>query len=288
MKKHAILMQCHTAPEQINLMTALFPADQFDFYIHVDRKSDIQPKIEARENVRFVPDGLRVDVRWGRFSQVEATLALLRMVDPERCAYAHLISGCDFPIKRPEAIVRACDGREFIQSKILPGDTVWAWGGLDRFMVRYPDWMIRRPDHRAVRAIRLAYREIAMRTGLYRLRKTPTDAFYRGSSWFSITGECAAWMLEYIDAHPEYTRFFRHGVCVDEIYFSTLIRLSPFAGRIDGDPMRYIRWKGGRNGGPAFLTEADIPAMAESPGFFARKIDGIGLCRKIQSALLKG
>ena len=288
MKKHAIIMQCHTAPEQINLMTALFPADRFDFIIHVDKKSGIKPQIEARENVFFVPDDRRVDVRWGRFSQVEATLALLRMIDPNRYAYAHLISGCDFPIKTPEQILGACDGREFIESRILPGDTVWAWGGLDRYMVRYPDWMILRPEHRFVRAVRLTYREFMMRTGLYRLRRCPADTFYRGSSWFSITGECSAWMMDYIDAHPEYTRFFDHGVCVDEVYFSTLVRMSPFTGKVESDAMRYVRWKGGRNGGPAFLTEADLPAMAESRGFFARKIDDIGLCRTIRERLLKG
>ena len=287
MKKHAIIMQCHTAPEQINLMTGLFPPEQFDFCIHVDRKSAIRPRLEARPNVFFVPDERRVDVRWGRFSQVEATLALLETVGLSRYAYVHLVSGVDFPIKPPDAILRACDGREFIQCRVLPGDTVWAWGGLDRFMIRYPDWMIRRPNHRLARAVRIAYREFMMRTGLYRLRKTPVETFYRGSSWFSVTGQMAGWMLEYLAAHPEYVRFFRHGVCIDEVFFSTLAMRSPFAGNIDSDPMRYIRWEGGGNGGPAFLTGADIPAMAASRGFFARKIDDIALCREIRHQLLE-
>ena len=287
MKKHAICIQCHAMPEQINRMIGLFPADAFDFYIHVDRKSEIRPLLDERPNVRFVPDDRRVDVRWGRFSQVEATLALFEQFDPSQYACIHLISGSDYPIKPPGRILEACDGREFIQSRVLPGDTVWAWGGLDRFMVRYPDWMIHRPDRKLARIVRLAYRELMMRSGLYRLRRCPVETFYRGSSWFSVTGACLAWMLEYLAAHPEYTRFFRHGVCIDEVFFSTLVRLSPYAERIESDPRRYIRWSGGANGGPAFLTEADIPQMRESPGFFARKIDNLALCAAIEDSLLE-
>lgn len=288
MKKHAICMQCHRDPAQINLLTGLFPAALFDIYIHVDRKSGIRPEIEPRENVFFVPEEKRVDVRWGRFSQVEATLALFEALDPAEYAYIHLISGVDFPIKPPREIFDLCEsgGKEYIQSGLLPGDTTWAWGGLDRFMVRYPDWMIRRPNERLVRALRLGYREIVMRSGLYRLRRCPTERFYRGSSWFSVSGEMVAWMLDALRARPEYVRFFRHGACIDEVFFATLARMSPFAGRIESDPRRYIRWQGGGNGGPAFLDESDLPAMRASKGFFARKIDDVNLCERIREELL--
>lgn len=288
MKKHIICVQCHRGAAQINLMTAQFPPELFDICIHVDRKSDIGPDIERRPNVFFVPDDRRVDVRWGRYSQVEATLALFAAFDPADYACVHLISGVDFPIKPPRTIIETCEntGAEYIQSGILPGDTTWRWGGLDRFMVRYPDWMIRRPNARLIRAVRVGYREIVMRSGLYRLRRCPTKDFYRGSSWFSVSGEMVAWMLEYLDAHPEYARFFRHGACIDEVFFSTLARMSPFADRIVSDPMRYIRWQGGGNGGPAFLDASDLPAMRESRGFFARKIDDLALCERIRDELL--
>ena len=287
MKKHAICMQCHRGPEQINLLTALFPPELYDIIIHVDRKSDIQPRIERHENVRFIADDRRVDVRWGRFSQVEATLALFDAINPGDYAVVHLISGVDFPIKSPREIYDLCQaaGAEFIQSDILPGNTTWSWGGFDRFMVWYPDWMIRRPDDRLARAVRVGYRELVMRTRLYRLRRCPIERFYHGSSWFSVSGEMVAWMQEYLRAHPEYTRFFRHGACIDEVFFATLARLSPFADRIRSTPMRFIRWQGGRNGGPAFLSEDDLPAMRESPGFFARKIESEALCERIAAAL---
>lgn len=45
MKKQAILIQCHNKPEQINVLIDTFPEEQFDFYVHVDKKSDIQKDI---------------------------------------------------------------------------------------------------------------------------------------------------------------------------------------------------------------------------------------------------
>ena len=286
MSKHAVCVLCHDRPEQVNLIMAQFPPESFDFFIHVDRKSDILPRVDRRPNVFFVPDERRVDVRWGRFSQVEATLALMRMVDPAVHSRMHLISGADFPIKPAREILAHCDrDREFIESKPLPEATSWAWGGMDRVLVRYPGWLIRRPDEALPRALRIAYRECVMRTGLLKRHDCPVDKFYAGAQWFSITGACAAWMLSYLDAHPDYIRFFETGACVDEIFFATLVRLSPFASRLGG-AMRFIRWEGGANGGPATLSDADVPAMRAHEGFFARKITDPALCLRLRDELL--
>ena len=48
-----------------------------DYNGYVDKKSDIQPLIHRKETVHFVPDDRRVDVRWGTYSVVQATLELI-------------------------------------------------------------------------------------------------------------------------------------------------------------------------------------------------------------------
>ena len=78
-KKIAILMLCHTLPNQINDFIDRFNDGHFDFFIHVDKKSDIKPKITPRDNVWFAPDKKRVDVRWGTYSQIEATRLLIQL-----------------------------------------------------------------------------------------------------------------------------------------------------------------------------------------------------------------
>ena len=129
MKKHAILIQCHNHPEQINELIDVLPADVFDFYIHVDIKSSIMPLIYDRSNVvKFSA----VDVRWGQSSQVEATISLMRaMRNPASYAYVHLISGADFVIKPPSSFTSFFSGNvsEYIESECLDGTSTWAWGG---------------------------------------------------------------------------------------------------------------------------------------------------------------
>lgn len=73
--KIAILIQCHKNPEQINQLIDVLSHPDIDVIIHVDKKSAITNKINSKgKSVSFVPDKKRVDVRWGTFSQVKATL----------------------------------------------------------------------------------------------------------------------------------------------------------------------------------------------------------------------
>lgn len=289
MKKHAVCILCHEKPEQVNAIVGLFPPEYFDFFIHVDKKSDIQGELTRASNVRFVAEDARVDVRWGRFSQVRSSMAVFDCVDAERYGYVHLISGVDFPVRPPMEIYEACEksGLEYIECHALPEETRWAWGGMDRVLVRYPGWMIRRPRAKAVRALRLAYRECVLRTGVLRRRRLPVEKFYGGSSWFSVTGECLQWMKDYLRAHPEYVRFFSTGLCVDEIIYPTLVRLSPFADRVANRAMRFLVWEGSRTGGPRTLTAEDIPRMRESDAFFARKVDSLALCGQMRRELIE-
>lgn len=90
--RQTICIQCHDNPKLINCIIAVFPEDKFDFYIHVDKKSDIMSQIIHQKNVYF---SKRVDVQWGRASQIYATLAMLNMMDTSKCHYIHFISGND-------------------------------------------------------------------------------------------------------------------------------------------------------------------------------------------------
>ncbi len=233
MKKQAICIQCHTKFEMVNFIIESLPMEYFDFYIHVDKKSNIFDQILRKENVFFAE---RKDVRWGRFSQVEATLSMFSMIDTEKYSYVHLISGNCFIIKSPEFIIDFFSNTDlqYIQSSFLSEKNTWAWHGWDRYSVRYPQWMIQRPSNKFLRFIRVCYREFIMRTQIFKRKNLPVPKFYGGSSWFSITGDCANWIIEYLntDEGKEYKKFFRNGVCSDEVFFPTLVRYSPFSDKI--------------------------------------------------------
>lgn len=284
-KKQAICIQCHKNPRQINFLVDSFPEEFFDFFIHVDRKSDIIKHISRKKNVYFAN---RVDVRWGRFSQVEATLELFKMASNNGYSYIHLISGEDCLIKNAKYFLDVFsenNKNEYIQSNILPGDCTWSWGGVDRFSCWYPQWIIQRPAHKFYRFLRLSYREFIMRTKFLKRRKYPVNNFYGGSSWFSITGHCVRWMMEYLEMHEQYITFFKHGICSDEVFFSTLIRESPYANNIANDPLRFMIWDNTFSGGPKELDSSDISKMKETNCIFARKVTDLETMKEIYYTL---
>lgn len=244
MKKQAILIQCHNRPELVNRIIQYLPIDYFDFYIHVDKKSSVIDKITNQVNV-FVCQH-RVDVRWGQFSQVEATIALFDMLKEEMYSYIHLISGTDFVIKSPEYIREFFSNRsdQFIICTKIPEACTWSRGGWDRYSVWYPKWMIGRPNKKILRYLRLVYREFVFYTKLFQRKIKPVQVFYGSSSWFSLTGTAIGWIKSYIKAHPQYIKFFQHAICSDEVFFSTLIMNSPYSDSVTQNNKRYMIWGG--------------------------------------------
>lgn len=275
MRKQALLVQCHNKPEQINEIIDHLPEEIFDIYIHVDKKSNIISDIVHKTNVFFVKK--RIDVRWGRFSQVEATMSLINeIMDPLAYSYCHLISGNDFIIKPVEWLLKTFKEngeKQYIESNLLDGTSSWSWGGLDRVQCFYPQWMIQRPANKLMKIIRVTYREFIMTTKIFKRRNMPVEKFYGGSSWWSLTGEMVNWIKEYVRTDLQYYSFFKHGVCVDEVFFSTLVRYSPYKDKIENNHMRFMKWNepGNISGGPAILKKSDISDMLKSPYAFARK-----------------
>jgi len=275
MKKQAICIQCHNKPEIINRIIDAFPKEQYDFFIHVDKKAAIEPEIKHIENVHFVP---RVDVRWGRFSQVEATLNMLRSLDEREYCYIHLISGNDYPAISPKSMFDRLkeDNKEYIGAVELDTEKcTWSCNGADRYMVWYPQCLIDRPAHKVKRVVRVAYREFIMRSRLFRRQKFPAETFWGGSSWFSITGGAIGWIKAYLSNHTEYENFFKHGVCSDEVFFCTLLGMSPYRDNVTGDCKRFMIWEGTTSGGPLELRPEHIHNLENSDAFWCRKVTSL-------------
>ena len=74
--KLAFLLQCHKNPDQVNMLIKTLTHPDIDFYVHVDKKSDISTSIDTSSgNVFLIPDAYRVDVKWATYSQVEAAIS---------------------------------------------------------------------------------------------------------------------------------------------------------------------------------------------------------------------
>ena len=124
-----------------------------------------------------------------------------------------------------------------------------------------------------------------MRTKIFKRKDQPVDKFYGGSSWWSLTGKCVSWIKN--NTNPKYYNFFKHGVCSDEVYFSTLVRYSPYSENILSRPVRYMVWNetGNTSGGPAVIKGKYIDEAINSEYPFARKVVDFDVCKEIASRI---
>ena len=279
--KQAILVQCHKNPKQINLLLDALNDPSLDIYIHIDKKSNIGSEIKTGERIHILPDEYRVDVGWAEFSQVEATLNLMRYA-AVRGEYGHylLCSGQDYPL------VKASELSDFLnESADFNFVQIWAskngGGNANNYDKRtdiyYPYSVLGNTLPK-----RIAKRALVELTGgynrtwsIFRRKQLENVDFYFGSQWVCISGEMEKWVEEYIKNHPEFIEFYKHTNCPDESFFQTLLMNSPYKNKRQ-DYLYYIDWSFGGNS-PKNLEASDIDRMMKSGKLMARKFEDEGV-----------
>lgn len=283
--KMAIAIQCHTNSNQINRLINYFQDDDIDIYIHVDKKSNIKDDLDIKKNVYIIKN--RVDVKWGQFSQVEATLNILEEIKNSNCKYKyiHLISGQDYPVKSLQSFKDyfLYQSGEFIECSHLPSD-ILVKRGEDRYKVYYPNWMIDRPSKVFKRFIRILYREFILKTKILKRKNLDFEYFYFGSSWFSITNDCMEYILNLLNNKNNIVVFFKNTLCADEMFFQTIIMNSYLKNNVKSNNLRYIDWSD-KKSSPKTLQIQDIKEAIKSEYFFARKIEDQSVINYIEKSL---
>ena len=232
----AILIQCHKNAEQINMLLETMKYPTFTFFIHIDKKSKINEYIIKRDDVVLLPDGLRINVQWGRISQVDATINLLKYAHQYgNFDYYWVCSGQDFPIKHIKEIsdwfISHTDN-DFIELFESKNNGLSYVNNYDkRNDIYYPTVILGSAYFK--RIIKRVYIEITggyNRTYKWAKRKPINNLpFYFGSSWICLTHTTLVWIFDYLDKHPEYYQFYNHCNCPDESFFHTLVMNSPYA-----------------------------------------------------------
>ncbi|MFT3662307.1 MAG: beta-1,6-N-acetylglucosaminyltransferase [Gordonia sp. (in: high G+C Gram-positive bacteria)] len=235
-----------------------------DVVAHIDAKSDQRPFVAAAAGgARFVTD--RIDVRWGGFSQVRATLACLALAGDGYHRHS-LMSGADVVLRPLDELIEIWSGdREYLRIDQALEDPVFAqWHKVARF--HFPDrprltrWSGRIP------------------------RRVPTRIpLMQGSQWWSLTGAAVDHLMTTFDDDPRWLEWFRFSSCPDEYVIHSVLAASPFAdalGDIAGpggftDPVRgqhFIDWPDVTATHPDPVREADLPRVLASGALVARKV----------------
>lgn len=268
--KLTYLILAHNHPEQLERMIEVLNHKNAEFIIHVDKKSDIKEFLTSKlltfKNVAFLKK--RLPVNWGGYNMVAATLNLMKAaLRHNKKGYLILLSGHDFPIKPAEHIydhLSSNYGSEYVEYFSLPSNE-WAMnGGIDRIAYY---WFVDKLGFDESRDL-FSLQKNASKIRHYFQNFTP----YGGSQWWTLTCECADYILRFINRNPIYREYYELTYIPDEMFFHTIILNSPFKEKVQNDNLRYIDWKTGPES-PRILTSDDLNTLFASDKLWARKFD---------------
>ncbi len=245
----AYLIAAHNTPNHLCKLINALNSPNVEFFIHIDRKNDISlfKQDINHENVVFIPS--RISVYWGEFSQVQATINLIKAALSSKNNFDYLIfiSGSDYPLKSPDYIndyftQRA--GTEFINLVEVPNEKVNKH--INRFYKYRPQMLY---DYRLYRIIRRVL-DILINQVLHRKRDykkvLQNQKPYAGSSWWALSADACYYILSFIETNPKIVKFFRNVLMPDESFFQTIIGNSKFREKVARN-LTFTEWKGGYN-----------------------------------------
>ena len=283
MKRIAYLISVYRDAPHVQRLVRALDDGAADFYLHVDKKADARPFLEALPGCTFVN---RRWVNWGGWQQVGYQEEMLKAALHSGKDYEWLVclSGQDFPLLSPEGIRRFLahePGREWIAGMNLTRQgseqqrrKVTRYHLLRDVPVRNRWWR-----DKLIAGFRLLMAVIPR-------RKRPTVALdgkacdvYFGSDYWALSQDCARYVYRQLCSQRAFRRYFRTAFVPSELCIQTLVFNSPFASRallVEGayrgleslSPLHFLTY--GRQ--IATLTLQDLPRLQACGKPFARKV----------------
>lgn len=275
--EHAYLILAHHNFDTLAMLFRLLDAPNNNLYLHVDAKAKDFNEEDLRSVLKFSKLTMlpRQVVYWGGYSQIEATLNLVEYALKDGFDYCHSITGVDLPLKTQSEIDRFFTehaGYEFINFRPERYDYA-------EYKCAYYHPFVETKYNRKYKFVRLADHAVAMLQKTLGLKRSDTK-FYQGSAYFSISEDCAKYVISKKD---EIRKNYRYTVGADEAYLQTIIMSSPFKDKLYRFEEKYygnamlVDWdrSENRNNSPHTFRISDYDSLVgvDEGILFARKFD---------------
>lgn len=246
----AYLVLAHANPRLLKKATELLSSQHCAFFIHIDRKANIREFADiSGDNIFFSEQ--RIPVNWGEFSQVEATLLLVRQALSCSPGYDYLVflQGSDYPLRSGryiEGFLERNRGCEFMSLLKMPAPGY----PLSKIsMLRYPcDKPVRHFATRGLAKLGFAQRD-------YRRYLGGLDA-YAGQTWWTLSRDACQYIVEFAESNPHVADYFRNTFTSDEMFFHTILGNSPLLPRLRRN-LIYVDWRD-RGNHPSMLNDEHL------------------------------
>ena len=274
MDKHAFLIEAHCNEKQLKKLLYCLDYELNDIYLHIDAKSTDLESINhfslQKSTLVIVPS---VKVSWGGYSQIDAELRLLEAAT-ENGNYTryHLISGMDLPLVSQQKMHYFFDLNN--HSEFVHFDYSYT---PDLFRNRMGLYHLCRDKLTRNQKLLENFERFTLVVqkifGVNRIRSFSME-LGKGANWFSISDDCARYVLKKKKWIEETFRFTK---CCDEVFLQTIILNSPFKKKLFYDErekrfgnMRLVDWK---RGNPYIFRKEDFDTIISSGYMFGRKFD---------------
>lgn len=263
----AHLILTYTSPAQTERMIKNMYHENFDFYVHVDKKFDINPHLYLKSlpNVYFINN--RMDVKWAGFSTVLATFECIKEIVAKGIEYdfINFLSGQDYPLVPADHIndfLQDNVGKQFMSFRDYKND--WKEG-----LIRMERYFLTGYKFAGKYMLENLINNIMPK------RKFPHDLHPYGKSMFwMLSPEAAMYVVKTVESDKRLQQFFFLSWGSDEFVFQTILMNSHYKKNIVNNNYRYIDWSGG-GANPKVFGMEDAEAIANSKMLFARKFDMI-------------
>jgi len=264
--RFACLIVTYTSAKQtLRLINKLDNGD-FDFYIHLDKKVDMETHRELFDmpNVFFTKK--RLNVKWAGYTVVEASFIGLKEIRESGREYAfiNLLSGQDYPLKSADYISKFL-ASQVGKQLIKHWDFETEWDEAFERIYKY---------HFTDKVFRGRYLVQRFVNSIVRQRKVPTTMRFYGTSstFWTLSPDCAYYVMDTIENDHKLVRFLRYTWGSDEFIFQTVIMNSPYRDIVLNNNFRYIDWSGGGSH-PKLLKTEDYENIISTDNILGRKFN---------------
>jgi hypothetical protein len=253
--KIAYLMLVHKNPRLLKRAIETLSSEDCAFFIHIDRKANIEEFAGIGGDNIFFSDQ-RIPVFWSEFSNVEATMQLIRQALSSSAKYGYFVfmQGSDYPLRSSMYIQRFLEensGWEFMSMVKMPAPG-YALSKINtlRFTSDKP---VRRFASRALAKLGLAQRD-------YRKYLGRLDA-YAGDACWALSRDACQYVVEFVGCNPHVEKYFRYTHVPEESFFHTIVGNSPLRHRVRRS-LLYRDWPIPGDH-PAMLNDAHVKFFEE-------------------------
>lgn len=305
----AYLILAHHQPEHFFDLVSQLNHEEVCFFVHIDKKSDqalFLSKVQKLKNIHFVQT--RINVIWGGFSMVEATLKLMQLAlnSPYNFKYFVLRSGVCYPIKSNDYIIQFfqnshqdyIDAREineqyqkykYLFEQLYLSIAIFIspqrkWQEYTAYCHQYKP-IVRSHYWNFYRLIDCKAKVLYLLNSCLNIilpsKKIPKSIkkFYHGSQWWYLRQETVTLLVQFLTdkKNKNVIRFYKFSECSDERVFQTVLKNienRPCSNVTNIEDIAVYRTEDTKTGDWCkVLDEQDFPAIQQSEKLFARKFD---------------